>query len=137
MSPVFVDTSGFYAFLDGTDPNHSRAAAFFEGAAGQSTVCWTTNYVIHETWAVVQARLGWDAVEDWLRELLPLCEVRWVDQQLHLRGAARCRQARERRLSLTNAISIEFMLEEEIRDALAFDEHFAREGFRCRGAGEP
>jgi hypothetical protein len=35
----------------------------------------TTNYVVHETWALVQHRLGWNAVEDFLDVMLPLCRV--------------------------------------------------------------
>lgn len=35
MKSVFVDTSGFYACLDGTDPFHSQAAAAFERAENE------------------------------------------------------------------------------------------------------
>ena len=49
---------------------------------------------------------------------------------LHALGEARCRQARERRLSLTDCVSIEVMRRRNIRDFIGRDDHLEREGFR-------
>jgi hypothetical protein len=76
---------------------------------------------------LVQARLGWDAVNDFLEVLLPLCQVEFVDTGLHTLGATRCRQARLRNLSLTDCISLEYMKRLAISTAIAHDEHFTRE----------
>lgn len=129
MTGVFVDTSGFYAFLDGSDPFHAAARAAFERAIDQRVLLVTTSYVVHESWAIIQGRLGWEAVDGWLDRIVPRCEVIWVDERLHALGAARCRQARERRLSLTDCVSIEAMRRHGLTQAIAADEHFAREGF--------
>ena len=129
MTGVFVDTSGFYAFLDGTDPFHVAAKAAFERAIAQRLSLVTTSYVVHESWAIIQGRLGWEAIDCWLDRIVPRCEVIWVDERLHALGAARCRQARERRLSLTDCVSIEAMRRHGLTRAIAADEHFAREGF--------
>jgi predicted nucleic acid-binding protein len=129
MTVVFVDTSGFYAALDRSDPNHGAALALFKESDRGDWHLLSHNYVIPETWALVQARLGWNAVETWLRLLLPRCEVVWIDEGLHATAAARCRQAKARRLSLTDCVSIELMGREHIREVLAYDEHFAAEGF--------
>jgi predicted nucleic acid-binding protein len=83
MKTVFVDTSGSYACLDRTDPFHPAALAAFERAEKEGWTLVTTNYVTHETWALVQRRLGWDAVGAFLNDLLPRCEVQWVDETLH------------------------------------------------------
>ncbi len=56
MKTVFVDTSGFYACLDGTDGFHPQALAAFERAEAERWELVTTNYVVHETWALVQRR---------------------------------------------------------------------------------
>lgn len=130
MRPVFVDASGFYAFLDRSDPFHPKARALVLRAEEGKWQLFTTSYVVHESWALIQARLGWDAVEDWLRTLLPMCEVIWVDETLHRLGAARARQARERRLSLTDCISFEAMVARGCREAIADDEHFRKLGYR-------
>lgn len=130
MKQIFVDTSGFYAELDGTDPSHNRAKEAFGLALSNKLILVTTNYVIHESWAVIQARLGWDAVNVWRDRIVTLCEVVWITQELHNLGEARCRQARQRQLSLTDCVSIEIMRRRGIEQAIAFDEHFDREGFR-------
>lgn len=131
MKAVFVDTSGFYALLDGTDPFGLEAAACFTRAEREGWRLFTTSYVVQETWAVIQARLGWEAVDAWLDKVLPRCEIVWVDASLHSLGEARCRQARERRLSLTDCVSIETMRRRGCSEFIGSDEHLEREGFRA------
>lgn len=130
MKRIFVDTSGFYALLDGSDPFHAKALDCFNRAIESSWQLATTNYVLQESWALIQARLGWEAVDAWCDRIVPLCDVVWVDATLHGLGEARCRQARERRLSLTDCITIEAMHRQRITEVIGDDEHLSREGFR-------
>ena len=109
MKTVFADTSGFYAALDGTDPFHAEAARCFRQAKAENWRVVTTNYVVHETWALVQNRLGWDGVDAFLDGLLPLCELMWVQELVHQAAASRCRRERRRLLSLTDCTSFELM----------------------------
>jgi len=129
MKSVFVDTSGFYALLDQTDRFHQEAKSIFLRARDEKWHLITSNMVVHESWALIQARLGWEAVEDWLQAVLTHCEVIWVGERLFELGSARARQARERRLSLTDCVSFETMLQEGYREAIADDEHFSALGF--------
>lgn len=129
MKTVFVDTSGFYAFLDGTDGFHEQARTLFLRSQEEEWKLVTSSIVVHECWSLLQARLGWEAVEDWLRGLLPRCEVQWVNEATYGRAASRCRQARERRLSLTDCVSFEVMNELGCRECIADDEDFTRQGF--------
>ena len=55
---VFVDTSAFLALLDGDDANNPAAVACFKDLRTEGDRLHTTNYVLLETWALVQARLG-------------------------------------------------------------------------------
>jgi len=127
MKKVFVDTSGFYALLDPTDTFHIKAARLFEQAELEQWNLVTTNYVTHETWALVQNRLGWDALDALMEGVFPLCHIQFVDESLHALGSARCCQARERRLSLTDCISFEYCKREGIGEAIAQDEHFEKQ----------
>lgn len=129
MRAVFFDTSGFYALLDSTDPKHKLMTAALANVRASGAKLVTTNYVLHESWAVIQARLGWEAVDAWRDRLVPLCEVIWITRELHELGEARCRQARRRQLSLTDCTSFEIMRRQGIGLAIAWDEHFRREGF--------
>lgn len=125
MKSVFVDTSGFYAVLDADDPFHAVAKAAFERAEQEGWQLVTTNYVVHETWALVQHRLGWNAVEDFLDVMLPLCRVEFVDEALHSQAAQSCRQSRRRKLSLTDCLSFEVMRRLQLTEAIAQDQHFS------------
>jgi len=128
VKTVFADTSGFYAALDGADSFHAEAARCFRQASTEGWRVVTTNYVVHETWALVQNRFGWDAVDAFLEALLPLCETTWVDLPLHAAGAARCQRERLRQLSLTDCVSFELMKHLGVSEAIARDSHFRREG---------
>jgi predicted nucleic acid-binding protein len=127
VKTVFVDSSAFYAVLTTTDPFYPRARALFEQAEREHWTLLTTNYVVHETWALLQTRMGWKAVDDFLDVFLPLCRVEFVDPVLHAAGVARCRQAHLRELSLTDCISFEFMKQRGLTEAIVNDAHFARE----------
>ncbi len=128
MKAVFVDTSGFYASLDDSDISCDAARRAFHRAELEQWQLFTSNYVVHETWALVQRRLGRDAVNELCDGLLPLCSVVWVDEALHEAGAARCRSVNERRFSLTDAVSLELLERRGVHVAIAFDEHFSRAG---------
>ena len=64
VKSVFVDTSGFYAFLDRDDRFHAEAKRLFLKSEAGGFALVTSSYVLHESWALIQARLGWDAAED-------------------------------------------------------------------------
>lgn len=134
MREVFADTSGFYAFLDRTDHFHAASSELFLRGEKEGWHLITSSYVMHESWALIQARLGWDAVEDWLNTLIVRCEVVWIDEALHRVAAARARQARENRLSLTDCSSFEIMLLRGCREVISDDAHFLSQGFVLPGA---
>ncbi len=129
VKTVFVDSSGFYAVLDADDPFHRAAKTAFEHAERERWQLVTTNYVVHETWALVQHRLGWEAVDDFLDVMLPLCRVEFVDEAWHVLAAQHCRQVRRRKLSLTDCVSFEMMRRLGLSEAIAQDEDFAEKGF--------
>ena len=133
MRTVFVDTSGFYAHLDPGDPFHATATELFVRAGDDAWNLVTTNYVLLETVALIQNRLGWVATDQWRNHVLRHCRVAWVDESLHRLGEARWVQARERRLSLTDCVSLEFMRNEGITEAIAQDDHFTRAGIGSPG----
>ena len=137
MKTVFADTSGFYAALSKPDPFHAQAVELFRYAEAEGWRVVTTSYVVHETWALVQSRLGWEAIEEFLDVLLPVCEIVYVGQELQEQGAARCRREHLRELSLTDCVSFEVMKRLGLAEAIACDKHFSREGIRLPAAPSP
>lgn len=62
----FIDTSALYALMDGDDVNHLRAKSFFLACHERSDQFCCSNYIILETVALIQHRLGLLALRDFI-----------------------------------------------------------------------
>lgn len=127
---VFADTSALYALLVRNEVGHAEVAAEFATILERRRPLVTTNYVLLETAALLQSRIGLAAVRDLDQRIVPLCVVRWVTESLHRRAMDRLVRADRRGLSLVDCMSFEVMEQEGITDALALDADFADAGFR-------
>jgi predicted nucleic acid-binding protein len=85
---VFVDTSALLAMLDRREQNHATAKAAFEDLISRDEDLVCTNYVLVETFALVQSRLGMEAVRVFQDDVAPLLRVEWVDAQSHASSVA-------------------------------------------------
>ncbi len=128
MNAVFADTSGFLALLVPTDKAHAAARRAFASLRQRSALLRTTSYVLVETYALCERRLGLAAVRAFREDFEPLLDVRWVDDGLHERGLDLLLSKKKRGLSLVNAISFVAASDEGLEEAFAFDRHFAEEG---------
>ena len=125
---LFVDTSALYALMDCDDVNHGRARRFWIELSPDEPLL-THNYVLVETSALVQRRLGIEALQALIDELtLPISTV-FVDRVLHDAAVSGVLNARERQVSLVDVVSFEVMRRAGVRAAFTFDDHFARFGF--------
>lgn len=130
---VFVDTSAFLAVLDADDESHARADVAWRKLLDSEDTLATTNYVLVETFALVQSRLGLDAVRVLQQDVLPALRVIWVEADLHGAATTALLTANRRRLSLVDCVSFETMRRHGIQRVFAFDRHFAEQGFEaCR-----
>lgn len=127
---VFADTSGIYAALVATDDAHTRAKAALERLVRSRARLVTTSYVLVETHALLQARIGLEAVRLLQDVWLPELEVVWVAEELHHRGVRRLLREDRRKLSLVDCVSFECMDDVGATTAFAADEHFRQAGFR-------
>lgn len=82
-----------------------------------------------ETVALVQARLGLDAVESLREEFLPVAQVVWIAEETSDSAFKTLLAARRRAVSLVDWVSFETMRSLGLRRAFAFDAHFAEQGF--------
>jgi len=127
---AFVDTSALYSLLVGTEAEHETVHRTFGQLAASVDDLVTTSYVLVETTALLQHRIGLAAVRDLDQHVVPLLTIRWVDANLHRNGMRRLTRADRRQLSLVDCVSFETMEREAIGTALAVDEHFRDAGFR-------
>ena len=126
---TFVDTSAFYAILDRDDANHQKAKQSWSGLLQDQNTLVTSNYVLVETFALLQSRLGLVAVRAFQEDVLPLINVEFVTPGIHRSGIAALLLASTRNLSLVDCVSFEIMRTLGIRNAFAFDAHFKQQGF--------
>lgn len=126
----FIDTSAIYALLDAADSNHARATAAWRRLLGEEATGVVTNYILVETFALVQHRLGIEAVRSVQEDLVPLLTTAWIDEATHREALAALFAAGRRALSLVDCASFSTMRRLGLRDAFAFDAHFAEQGFR-------
>jgi predicted nucleic acid-binding protein len=126
---VFVDTSAFYALLDADDENYGPSASTWREIIASDKQVMTTNYVLVETFALLQNRLGLRALRDFQADLVPLLHVEFVTPEIHQLGIAALFGASRRGLSLVDCVSFEVMRESGIKSAFTFDRHFRQYGF--------
>ena len=128
---TFVDTSGLLAVLDRDDGNHSRAAEAWLEILSSDEILVTTNYILVETFALTQSRLGLNASRVLQEDIVPLIQVRWVDSTMHNGAMAILLAASRRKLSLVDCVSFEVMRMDGIDAAFTLDKHFREQGFTC------
>ena len=126
---VFVDTSAFYALLDADDQNYGPSASTWREMMASDEQVMTTNYVLVETFALLQSRLGLRALRDFQADVFPVLHVEFVTPEIHQLSIAVLFGASRRGLSLVDCVSFEVMRELGIKSAFAFDRHFREYGF--------
>jgi len=127
---VFADTSGLYALLVGSEDGHTGLVRAFRNILTTERPLWTTSYVLIETIALLQNRVGLEPVRDFDEHVFPLLSVEWVSEDLHRRGARRLSMENRRRLSFVDCVSFEFMRQQGISDVLGLGRHFEEAGYR-------
>lgn len=126
---TFVDTSAFLALLDADDEGHERVRARWTELVRLEASLWCTSYVLVETCALIQSRLGLEALRVFDEDILPVIAVHWVVQEEHRQGLAAVLAAGRRNLSLVDCVSFAVMRSAGARKALTLDRHFADQGF--------
>ena len=124
---VFVDTSALYALLDRDDAGHDRALRGSERVLGEELV--THSYVVVETVSLVRRRLGAEAADRLIDDVLPAIKIVDVDEALRGRAVAAFRAGVSSTVSLVDRTSFECMRILGISRAYAIDRDFEAEGF--------
>lgn len=131
---VFADTSGLFAYLVKNDYMYVRAKKIFQSFAKNNTRLLTSSYVLLETTALLQRRVGMEAVLDFQDKIMPLLEIVWVDADWHGKALNRLVSLNRKKVSLVDCLSFVIMEAREIQIAFSFDEHFKENGFFLAGS---
>jgi predicted nucleic acid-binding protein len=128
---TFIDTSAFYAVLCADDPNHLAAKEVWVKLLNQRDDLICTSYVLVETVALLQNRLGIASVRAFHEDVIPFLQIEWIAESQHQAAVAALLITGKRSLSLVDCASFETMRKLGITVVFAFDPHFREQGFTC------
>jgi len=126
---LFADTAGLFALVVKNDYMHIRAKLNFAYFAQHRAQLVTSSFVLVETTALLQRRVGLAAVHDFQSKIIPLLEIIWVNGDWYTRAIQRLFALNKRNISLVDCLSFEIMESEELTTVFSFDKHFAENGF--------
>lgn len=128
----FIDTSALFSLLDNNDQNSNQSSKMFSELIDGDYKLITSNYVILESTALIQRRLGFDALLDFSENFIPVFdEIIWVDDKLHFQGMSKLKLDNRRDLSLVDCVSFEIILNRRINKVFAFDNILAKKDLKC------
>ena len=126
---VFVVSSGLYATLDRDDTFHPQARERWGRLLTAGEPLMITNYILVESVALVQRRLGMEALQALVDDMVPVLQVEWITAEDHEQALSAVLSANRRDLSLVDCTSFHVMRRLGLKAAFAFDKHFRRQGF--------
>ncbi len=125
---IFLDTSAIYALADKTDPNHITAYKKFYDILKSGETFLLHNYILVESAALLQARLGLQSAFLFLKDAQAF-NVEWVDLEVHQEGVKELERIGKRGISLVDCTSFVVMKQRGVQNVLAFDPDFQDQGF--------
>lgn len=125
---IFLDTSAIYALSDKADPHHITAFKKFDDALKSGGTFLIHNYILVESAALLQARLGYQIAARFLREA-KLFDLEWVDQEVHEEAEKELERIGKRGVSFVDCASFIVMRRRGVTQAFAFDTDFQDQGF--------
>jgi predicted nucleic acid-binding protein len=127
---ILIDTSAFLALLDMDDMHHERATKKWIALLSEEQICMTNNYVVLESLAVIQKRLGLEAVQELSKNILDHVHIEWFDKVQHEQVLETVLETNRRRLSFVDCAAFQTMHHLGIETVFTFDKHFSEEGFK-------
>ncbi len=125
---IFLDTSAIYAMADKADPNHAAARDKFQGALQEGETLLLHNYILVESVALLQGRLGLGPALLFLGDAKAF-DVEWVDFAMHREAQRELERIGRRGVSFVDCTSCVVMRRRGVTKVLAFDPDFLEQGF--------
>jgi predicted nucleic acid-binding protein len=131
MKSVLVDTAGWMAMADGSDPKHAHCCGARDQWLANGGRFITTDYIADETLTLIRMRLGLSAAAQWWDLVEQSTRLRW--EWIDLTRAEKARRWffrwKDKDFSFTDCTSFVVMRELRLRHALTTDQHFRQAGF--------
>ena len=129
---IFIDTGGFIARYIQQDPYHDQAVSFWDKLCKGREACFTSNFVLDETFTLLGRRAGYDfaaqrALSIYASEILTILRPTPKDE---IRAIELFRKYADQRVSFTDCTSFVLMRRNKIKRVFSFDRHFEQVDFK-------
>lgn len=135
---VFVDTSGFKAWVDEKDDFHDKTKIIVNKLLKNEVVFVTSNFTLDETWTLLRCKCKMEKVrllKKYLTESIPIFRIFRISADDEARAWTWFDEKDWSGLSFTDCVSFAMMKRLGIKKVLGFDKHFEKAGFRLERQG--
>ena len=131
MKRLFVDTGGWMALADESDPLHKDSMKIRDGWLEQGGILVTSDYIEDETLTLIRMRLSLGAAEEWWEQVSESPRVRWewINAERAEKARAWFFKWKDKSFSFTDCTSFILLRELHITKVLTGDRHFKEAGF--------
>ena len=134
---IFLDTGAFLGTYLERDQYHLQAVAAWQELKASSWRCFTSNFVLDETFTFLARRTSYAFAAERARSLLAskVLEILRPEEETELQALAYFEKFADQQVSFTDCVSFALMKNRRIPRAFAFDRHFALAGFELWTGG--
>ncbi len=131
MKAMFVDTAGWVAAADASDPAFRQVCEARDLWLEEGGLLVTTDYVCDETLTLLRMKLGLEAAETWWRQLESSSRLKFeaINYERAERARALFFRHKDKTYSFTDCTSFVVMKELNMHKSLTLDNHFRQMGF--------
>ena len=126
---VLIDTSAIYAIVSPSDRFHAEASELYSELLERGDRLHTTSYVLLESAALIQRRLGFDRLKMFIESIEGVWQMLWVYPGTHDQIWGRMKAEGNHRLSLVDW-SLIVSAETTQSTIFSFDSDFIQRGLR-------
>ena len=129
---IYIDTGAFLARYIGSDQYHQQAIGFWDQIRKRGESCFTSNFVLDETFTLLGRRAGYDfaaqrAVNIYASKNLTILRPTQEDE---MNAVGLFEKYADHHVSFTDCISFVLMRRNKIKRVFSFDNHFEWVGFK-------
>ena len=128
---IFVDTGAFIARYVRQDSHHRRARRAWSEIERSRSRCYTSNFVLDETFTLLGRRASYSFAADRARSLLRSSALTILrpDAEDEERAIDVFAKFADQQVSFTDCVSFVLMRRNRLERAFTFDRHFGNAGF--------
>ena len=128
---IFVDTGAFVARHLARDQHHQDALEGWKRLAETKPPCYTSNFVLDETFTLLGRRAGYRFAAQRARSIMasPAMRILRPEEDDEFEALRLFEKYSDQRVSFTDCISFVLMRRNRLPRVFSFDHHFAVVGF--------